>query len=219
MNIQQFNFDVDLLKVILWQYNEDEKLLALLEKKQEWYKKNQTNFWKDWYKNVFNLDTANDFGLAVWAIILDVPLFFDIAPSDENSPAFGFSENYQNFENGNFISTKTTTVNLSTDQKRLILKLRYFKLSSNCTIDNINKFLSHLFKKAYIIDRQDMNFVIYIDDNEISAESKFILENFDLIPRPAGVGMKIIYSREDLFGFGENYQNFENGVFANINNY
>ena len=72
--IQLFDFSVDLLRAILWQYNDATRLQSLLQQKQDWYNEQQTEFWSSWYRDVFNLDTANDFGLAVWSIILEVPL-------------------------------------------------------------------------------------------------------------------------------------------------
>ena len=35
MNIQEFDFSVDILQALLWQYNDATKLQALLQKKQE----------------------------------------------------------------------------------------------------------------------------------------------------------------------------------------
>lgn len=219
MKIQEFNYHVDLLKVILWQYNDGEKLQKILEQKQDWYNKNQTEFWESWYKDVFNLDTANDFGLSVWAIILDMPLVVDLNPSEIDSPAFGFGEYNENFENGNFFTTSTTSVRLTTQQKRLVLKLRYYQLISNGTVPEINRFLKSLFGDAWVLDTYDMSYAIFVINTEISSELQFILENYDLLPRPAGVGTRIIYNREDLFGFGEDYQNFNNGVLADTNSY
>src|ERR1700733_14966336 len=74
-DIQQFDFSVNLLQAILWQYNDAINLQALLEAKDSWYFNNQTQFWNHWFNNVFNLATANDFGLAVWSIILGQPTF------------------------------------------------------------------------------------------------------------------------------------------------
>lgn len=219
MNIQTFDFSVDLLKVILWHYNDAEKLQALLQQKQDWYTTNQTEFWQNWYKDVFDLRTANDFGLSVWAIILEMPIVAQSGPSENDSPAFGFEEYYQNFENGNFFATSSSSISLTTQQKRMILQLRYFQLVSNGTVPEINQFLHTLFGDAFVLDTYDMNYAIYVFNDDVSSEIKFIIENFDLLPRPAGVGTAIIYRREDLFGFEENYQNFENGVLADYNAY
>lgn len=215
--IKEFDFSVDLLKVILWQYNDAEKLQLILEQKQEWFNVNQTSFWSNWYKDVFNLKTANDFGLAVWAIILEMPIIAEVGQSEADSPAFGFGEFNQNFENGNFFASVSSQIRLTTRQKRTILQLRYFQLVSNGTIPEINQFLQSLFGEAYVFDLYNMNYVIYVFAEEIDSDIQFLLEHFDLLPRPAGVGTAIVYRRDDLFGFEESYQNFNNGVLADFN--
>lgn len=219
MNIQPFDFSVDLLKVLLWQYNDADKLQSLLQQKQAWYNTHQTKFWHDWYHDVFNLTTANDFGLAVWAVILDMPLMASFDKSEEDAPAFGFEEGYQNFGAGNFFATQASKVSLTTAQKRLIIQLRYFQLVSRGTVPEINQFLNSLFGDAYVLDTYDMNYVSYVINTQIGSEFQFILETYDLLPRPAGVGKRIIYRRDDLFGFEEHYQNFGNSVLADIADY
>ena len=155
MNIQGFDFGVDSKQAILWQYNQATTLLQLLQDKQNWLDLNQTEFWWNpetttdygWYQNVFNLLTANDFGLAVWSIILDVPLFLagEIEPDDNN--IFGFNyftapltpfNSYLNFgvttdAQSNF-SNRGTEIILTSEQQRFLLRLRYFQLT---TLTNI----------------------------------------------------------------------------------
>lgn len=217
--IKEFDFSIDLLKVILWQYNDAEKLQKLLEQKQQWFNDNQTSYWNNWVRDVFDLRTANDFGLSVWSIILNMPIIAEAGKSDSDAPAFGFEDNYQNFENGNFFSLISTQIKLTTKQKRLILQLRYFQLVSNGTIPEINQFLKSLFGEAYVFDSYDMNYAVYVFTDEVDSDIQFIIDQFDLLPRPAGVGTAIIYRRDDLFGFEDNYQNFENGVLADFNSF
>ena len=63
--IQDFTFSANLLESLLWQYNEAETLQSILQQKQDWYDLNFSQFWDDWYNDVFNLQTANNFGLSV----------------------------------------------------------------------------------------------------------------------------------------------------------
>ena len=72
--IQEFDFSVDLLQAILWQYNNATSLQSLLNSEQAWVIENQTEFWENWLRDVFDLRTANEFGLSVWSIILGIPL-------------------------------------------------------------------------------------------------------------------------------------------------
>lgn len=214
--VQQFDFSVDLLQAILWQYDGAPKLLSLANQKADWYDENQRTFWEAWYNDVFNLQTANDFGLAVWARILNVPLVATVSAS-EDRPVFGFGDHNLNFDNGNFGRDVSGTINLTTEQKRLVLRLRYFQLVNNGTVPEINAFLRLLFGadgSVYVLDSLDMSYAVYVFDFIPAASVLFVLEQFDLLPRPAGVGTSILIAPGDSFGFAPYYLNFENGNFG-----
>lgn len=221
MNIQQFDYSVDLLRVLLWEYNDAEAIQTLLTKKQEWYDINQTAFWEDWYNDVFNLVTANDFGLAVWSIILNTPLQIGIGPDPEGKPIFGFGTETAdpngnvNFSNGNF-SNGDNSLRLTTEEKRLILRLRYFQLQSRTATPEINTFLNILFESfpgtAYVLDGLDMTIRVVFTYNA-GTRLFFILESYDLIPRGSGVGVSYTFALSEVFGFGIHNKNFTNGCF------
>lgn len=63
--IQSFDFHSDLLKAILWQYEDAENLKALAKYKADYFEQSTVKFWRDWYRDVFNIDTANEFGLNI----------------------------------------------------------------------------------------------------------------------------------------------------------
>lgn len=90
--IQSFDFHSDLLKAILWQYEDAANLKALAKYKADYFEQSTIQFWRDWYRDVFNIDTANEFGLNIWARILDVPLGIDVPPSDKTKIGFGFGK-------------------------------------------------------------------------------------------------------------------------------
>lgn len=228
MKIQEFDYRVDLLQAILWQYDNSPNIKKLLDEKQFWYDINQTIFWDDWYINVFNLLTANVFGLAVWSFILDLPLFVPIAAEDPSKPIFGFNEvtvfpsyinSYLNFENSNF-SSRDSTITLTIEEQRLVLRLRYFQLVSRGAMPEINTFLNYLFKTsgnmfpgtAWCFDNLDMT-ITYVFDFAVSNNLLTVLKTYDLLPRPAGVGINYIILTGTVWGFGEFNQNFENGDF------
>lgn len=212
--IQLFDFSVDVLQALLWQYNDAARLQSLLRQKQDWYNENQTAFWQDWYDNVFNLLTANDFGLQVWSIILDLPLIVVQAPPGSPEPAWGFEDTHKNFDNGNFFSTGNTGIALTREQARLVLRLRYFQMTTNATVPEINKILGYLFGPGlvYVLDGYDMTIeyvFTFVPDSQLS----FILQKYDLLPRPAGVGYSILVLPENTFGF-EGHENFSHGNFG-----
>lgn len=212
--IQQFDFSVDLLKALLWQYDNAPNLQGLLAYREQFYVTNQKEFWENWIRDVFDLRTANDFGLQVWSIILGQPIFTSNPPSGLEE-VFGFDAANLNFDNGNFGSSFGYTYRLPTESARLLLRLRYFQLTSSGTIPEINRMLKYLFGDAgtaYLIDNHDMTQTYYFSF-AFTSELQYIFSNFDILPRPAGVKSEITNGTELFFGFGENNENFDNGSF------
>jgi len=214
MNIQTFDFSVNLLKALLWQHNDATRLETLVRNKQAWYDENQQGFWENWLTDVFDLRTANDFGLSVWAIILDVPLSVSSQNDASDKPIWGFGAYRQNFGNGNFAST--SGAELTTEQKRLILRLRYFQLVNTGTVTEINKFFAYLFEPlgvAWVNDGFAMN-ARYVFEFPLGSALELILTEYDLLPRPAGVRIDyVIIGEADGWGFGRYRENFNNGNF------
>lgn len=214
--IQAIDTSVDLLQSLLWQYNDAEILQSLLQSKQDWYNTNQSEFWNDWIIDVFDLRTANDFGLSVWAIILDIPLTVSEGVDPPGKKIWGFGPYRRNFDNGNFARNPNGVFRLTTEQKRIVLQLRYFQLVSRGTAPEINYFLQKLFKdqgKVYVTDSLDMSIALYIFLFYPSSQLQFILMNYDLLPRPAGVGVGYQIITKVTWGFGPYHRNFDNGNF------
>lgn len=201
------------MQAILWQYNDAARLQSILQQKQDWYNKEYSEFWQDWYSDVFNLQTANDFGLTVWAIILGLPL--TITSGDEpSSNLWGFGEFNRNFNRGNF-APSTTGISLTTEERRIVLKLRYFQLITRCAIPEINQFLAYAFKdmgKVYVLDGLDMT-MTYVFTFAPPARLLYVLQTYDVLPRPAGVGINYTVLVRDTFGFEEHHLNFNRGTF------
>lgn len=216
-NIQSFSFHTDLLKAILWQYEEAENLKQLANYKSAFFEKSTTQFWSRWYRDVFNIDTANDFGLAIWARILDVSLGIDIPPSDVTKIGFGFGKKRGNF-NRNFKRNSDYTLALTRDQKRLIIRMRYFTLTQNPTVPNINAFLKRFFweedSKVFILDPLDMTYIYYVFNFTPSESLRVLLEHNDLMPRPSGVGIKYRIVTKKAFGHGKHRKNFKSSNFG-----
>lgn len=212
--IQAFDFSVDLMRALLWQYNDAARLEALVRQKQEWYDANQSAFWNDWVADVFDLRTANDFGLSVWAIILDIPLVVASAVDPVDKPIWGFGQYRENFTNGNFASISSSS--LSTTQKRLVLRLRYFQLVNDGAVTEINAFFAYLFAPlgpAYVKDGYDMR-ARYVFEFPMPSALEVVLTEFDLLPRPAGVKVDyVILGDADGWGFGRYHETFTNGNF------
>ena len=191
--VLNINPNIDLKQCLLWQYQNSPALKSLILSKEQWYQTHQADFWQDWYDNVFNLDTANDFGLSVWGQILN------------------FSRN---------VAAKDGSLHyLTTEQYRLILKGQLLKFGMGATAPEINKWLSVIFKgkaNAYCLDSYDMTAIPFILASVPTPEIGWLLGNIDFFPRPAGVGYQIRIVPNDTFGFyGSNLRPFDQGVFAN----
>lgn len=240
MNIEEFDFTVNLVEVLLWQYNEALTLQSLITQKQTWYDINQTEFWQEWVVNVFNLLTANQFGLALWAIILNIPLYINTQIPEPGAPLFGFNElpfptvnDYLNFNNSNFSNIGSQEI-LTLEQQRLILRLRYFQLvtrgniayietpfEKNNQLMGINNFLNFLWKtssawgESWVLDDFDMT-MTYVFNFFVPRAIRKVLVELDLLPRPAAVGLKYVILTNTIWGFNEipsinSYQNFYPG--------
>lgn len=210
--VQQFDSSVDLLRAILWQYDGATGLQTILRSKAAWYDENQRDFWTNWERDVFDLTTANDFGCAVWGIILSIPLSIGI-PGSGDRDVWGFGPNNENFENANFGRLSSGTSNLTLEQKRLVLRLRYFQLISDGSVPHTNFVLKQVFGQGYVVDNHDMT-VTYVFQTELPSTVLTLLRDFDLLPRPAGVDINIVYLTDPVWGFGPNNQNFENAPFG-----
>jgi hypothetical protein len=151
----------------------------------------------------------------VWSIILNLPLFIEPTPDPPGKPIFGFGLNNQNFERGNF-SSRSSQIILTTEEKRIILRLRYFQLVSRGSIPDANAFLKKVFVNygnVYLLDGLDMT-ITCVFTFAPSFRLLSIIKRYDIMPRPAGVRIRYVISTSKIFGFGINYQNFENGNFA-----
>lgn len=82
-------YNTDLTRALKWMHNNAPKLQSIIQQKADWYSKYNTAFWTNWEANVFDIRTANAFGLVVWCIILGIPLdLFDFSPIT-NAFAYG----------------------------------------------------------------------------------------------------------------------------------
>lgn len=192
--IADFDSSVDLVRALLWQHDNATALRSLIESKQDWYNVNQATFWANWYRDVFNIDTANDFGLAVWGRILNVGLGLQV-DSTIGIPHFGFGIYHRNFNNGNFARATSGEQALSTDQKRLIIRLRYYQLVSRGTVVEINEAMARIFGdlgQVFVRDPLDMSKITYVFKFEPSSRVRLILDRMNLLPRPSGIGSEYV---------------------------
>lgn len=212
--VQYFDFSVNLMQAILWQYENAPKMVALAQAQQRYASSMSDEFWDAWRRDVFDLHTANDFGLSVWARILDYPITISDAPRFTGA-VWGFGANHFNFENGNFGIGSEREVAMTTEDARKLLKLRWFKLTMRPTVPNINAALNLVFGVgvATVSDGLDMT-LEYFFSVPPSNTLRDMLNRTDALPRPAGVQVTWTVQVPPSWGFGVNHLNFENGNFG-----
>lgn len=216
MRILEQSDHFKVLSQLMWQDQNNDNYLAYLRIIENLYKKYHSDFWQQWKKDVYDLNTANDFGLRIWSIKLDVPIFGTNTPDPLDFEAFGFdSDEALNFDNGSFATDSNEQYKLTTEQKRTILKLRFYQLQSDCNTVSTNKYLASLFGsgKMYVINNQDMTLSV-ISDGSIDSEVLRAIEELDLIPREATVNLLFAIDSSEMFGFDSDYDNFDNGIFG-----
>lgn len=206
--------DVNLLRCLLWQHDNAEALKHLIRAKQDWYDENHVEFWRNWFRDVFDLRTANEFGLAVWARILGVRM--DIGVGASSGSKFGFGTNHQNFNNGGFGRAVPGSISMTIEQRRIVLRARYLQLVSRGTVPEINmglKLLVGHLGPSWVVDHGNMSTTVYFQFPEDS-QLRLILEHYKLIPVPTGVKVYYLFAPRDGFGFGPVKQNFDRGSFV-----
>lgn len=228
--IQELDFSVDMLRALLWRNNEAPNLQALLEFKQANFDADSQDFWTNWVQDVFNLRTANEFGLNVWSIILGINITIEPTATPTPNTNWGFGPDRINFGTPINLSNFTPSVSatsLSLEDARLVLRLRYYQLTTNGNVSDINLILKDVFRSqlgrrarirgltaAYVTDNLDMT-IHYTFLFQLSSSLQLVLKNFDILPRPAGVlvTFAVDFANND-FGFGGFRKNFENGNFT-----
>ncbi|QRE00536.1 hypothetical protein [Burkholderia phage BCSR129] len=178
-----------ILDNVIWEYDKSTRLVGLLTQKDNWYTENHDKFWNSWFSSVFDLSGNDDlpnFGIVIWAFILNQPLEI-FAPLFDEQP-WGVGPNRQSFSAGNFTGSGNMAVSLTKHEKIQVLRATYFRYISNGTIPFINFAMRKVFGKdglVYVADRQDMT-LEYVFKYNLSTNMKAMLEGYNVLPTVAG---------------------------------
>lgn len=203
-------YEMKIVRPIDWQRNKAPKITKIVQSKQDWYERYKMKFWNDWRKDVFDLKTANDFGLVIWCNILNVPAQAFVFGEHNNYWAFG--DKRKNFfavntgigstKGGNF--TDGGLSGLNTEEARKSLRMRYYSLILNNSVPAINAALLDVFGRddnglsnAYVIDNNDMT-MTYVHKDYWSRAMVENLIKYDIMPRPGTV--KITFEDQSIQG-------------------
>jgi len=167
-------FNGDITQALKWMQNNAPGIQGVISKKKDWYTQFHTQFWTDWEANVFNINTANPFGLMVWCIILGVPSGNLGLRGGSASWAYGANrQNYvyshtnptlpnPNTVGGNFYGGGVAEL-LNFSEITKILKLRYVALVSNGNLQYINYMLRYIFNDGKPWNFAAGNYFIVVD--------------------------------------------------------
>jgi hypothetical protein len=67
---------------------------------------------------------------------------------------------------------------------------------------------------VYVLDGLNMTYVTYVFGFQPDSALSFVLNNYDVMPRPAAVGVRYVIATRATFGFGQYNKNFNNGTFG-----
>lgn len=206
------DFKADITQAILWQFENSPNLIRLIKNKQAFYDNAVPALIEKLERDFFNIETANLWGLVLWSLILNIPIAKQIAPQTEKK-AFGFGVERRNFRaRTNFGNRAGGIYSLTTEQARRLIRTRIFTLTHAPTQDNINRHLSDYYSqvdsKVYVIDQMDMQWILYNFNYEIDSYTRFLIEEFDLLPRPSTLGTRVREIKKVSFGLGAKRRNF-----------
>jgi len=162
----------------------------------------------NFYVNIWDVNTANGYGLDVWGQIVGVSRYLQVSASNY----LGFDEAYtaptattgpQPFNQAPFASgvPATTTFALTDNQYRQLIMVKAGANISNLSIPSINALLRAEFASnngidpygdAYVVDLGGMAFEYYLDFHPNAAQIA-IITNSGVFPRPAGVNATLVY--------------------------
>ena len=187
--MSDFNCDVNVTSVLDWQRSNADIVKDLVTNQQAWLDEYHCKFWNDWIEEVFTLASANEFGLGVWSIILDEPIYGYSGPTPGGEQVFGFATDSGNFGNSNFGVNEGYTYEFTIEQKRILLQLKAYKVfAMNGFVLDINKSMQNIFGEGVVLcfDNLDMTFTYKLTNQDIFDFIEEILER-DLLPRPIGI--------------------------------
>ena len=184
------------MPTILKQYVGSQKLIAWLEL---FHKEiSVDDFLNSFYDNVWNLDTANTYGLNIWGKIVDLPRTMTY---QSNEKFFGFKEalidgtptatDPQPFDQAPFYSAKyinSGQIVLTDEYYRKAIYMKAAANITNCTVSNINRMLMYMFGSsghAWVqqdgANKMSYHFAFTPSDIELA-----IIQNANVLPRPSG---------------------------------
>lgn len=172
--------------------------------------------------DVMDLKTAKGNALDMWGKLLRFSRYIPIATKDEIEEYELLYSDFT-FDDKNFVNLKffnsidTDFAELNDSAYRLILQLLLQSRNVPPNITTIAKLVSEILNvEVTIRDNFDMSFTIYYKKNNLDRWLQFIINKYDILPRPAGVKINFISSIWKIFGFRTDDEEYNIDVLTNF---
>lgn len=165
-----------------------------------------TNWQDQAYNIVWNVDTAQGFGLNIWGRIVGVGRELQIPQVDY----FGFNvtgQSWNPFNQESFYTgpDATQTFTLADSAYRVLILAKAISNISATDAKSLNRVLKQLFPnrgRAWVNDLGSMT-MRYVFEFVLEPWEKAVITNSGVMPRPAGVQAFVFEAPAETFGFGE----------------
>lgn len=196
---------IDVEQTIISQYANSPSLVALIQNMNE-YIDPRSNL-EAFYNFVWNVDTAQGFGLDIWGNIVGVSRLLQIPGSD---PIVGFDNasdpnDWYPMSEGRFAieGEVTTAYELPDDAYRVLILTKALANIITTTAPATNQLLVNMFPgrgKAFVRDLGGMAMQFVFNFSLTTVEYAIITQS-GVLPHPAGVFYSVVVIPEGLFGF------------------
>ncbi|HHS1136544.1 TPA: DUF2612 domain-containing protein [Salmonella enterica subsp. enterica] len=155
------------------------------------------SFINDFYDLIWNIDTAEKYGLDVWGKIVGVSRRLTVK---DDFNYLGFSEarmdNPRPFNQAPFYSGKsvTRTVDLSDEIYRRLILMKAMSNITDCSVPDINRMLRFMFgknRRAYVLNDGGLR-MSYIFEFALSSAELAIIQSSGALPSPPGVYVSVV---------------------------
>jgi hypothetical protein len=187
---------IDIEKTIISQYSPSTTIVQLIQNMNT-YIDPRTDF-DQFFNFVWNVETAQGFGLDIWGRIVVVGR--ELTIPGEQGDYFGFQtadDDWQPFNQAPFYNRNnqaTDTYMLSDSAYRRLILTKALTNISATTAPAINRILTNLFVeqgRAYCLEVSDRK-LQYCFEFELSAVEYAIMTQSNAVARPAGVEIEIV---------------------------
>ena len=192
------------------QYANSPKFVSLVSGLTDIFSNSQTL--EDWYNVVFNIKTAEGFGLDIWGLILNQGRAFSYV-----DPISGDTENVY-LKGAQTVGGSSYTSEQIEEIYRQVLFLKAMSNITNATLASLNKMLQFYYQargRVYVINYGTMK-IRYVFEFYVNNLEKAIFTS-DIMPRPTGVKSSFEYiPLHEYFGFFVNGLTASNQPYAPI---